>query len=937
MRDYEEVAMSVLRRRDEQLAKDKHRRVIILKAGTAALSFCFACAIGIGAWRSGIPGELMKHGRPGGEEVIVEETSTTAALDKTDTVSGLKPTEGAEAQETAPAEQTTRTADRSSDDTAVKTPEDKTVRTTAAAQAGTTEAAQARTTRSRTESVRTTAAPARTAKTVTEAAHTSAAQALAQNAATAAVQATVPAAVQVSVPVTVQVTTPFAQHGTMPAEVPSSPAQAVDTENDIVPVTTDIDPDDSAEAMGRSEYMKKVTSFFASIMTAATDGEDGISALQSRPEARDNPYIKGVIEFAEQYSDHSGDPFSRIADGTTDADFNADGKVDEMDSYMMFWYTEYNADSLAKTVAGRISRSGDIDGNGTVDNNDTELLMKYVLINKIPTGQMFDTSYYYDRLVSCYEAGDEEYLPMIKDDKQHSEMPFVSRLYESGQSIGVTYYIFAEKADKGEFDLDFDSDGTFSIRDIIWYKIYDQKTPVRDKTDPMTGKIVKSYDFKAKINVSPGVESRIEKIRTSEQGSGDSRRTSLKKNIGGELSDVIRYYFETHDLTEKMLNNGYYDALVKGAGAYDVAKDIVWYQFYTGMISAETLDEYINGNAFQEDLVLEITDKELEKMRRAIAEGTLPQPDADANGIIDARDYWYSNIYNGDIVWGRAPWESELPLEVSTFFATQFDYDQDGKSGTERDIRLAQPYLIEKAVEAIAERMASEGVNDSYVLDVCRAAITYNVYNRDEAFTYGAYDGLDPEKLDLLFWPKLDEDYKAYKEAVRNGTASEPDLDGDGVMTENDRQIASVMQNYLLDCNKAEHGVIAELIQPDPSLVTEEVLRIIETSCDFNSDGRSGMMYDMGIAYQYVADYLWDIQHTEADKSVTITGSTYGITKECGGLPQEVAAAENGTEEDGAETADIAGDANNDAKVNVADAVTVLKFTSGSENGTLGE
>ena len=60
MRDYEDVARSVLRRRDEQLAKDRHRRVILVRSGAAALSFCFACALGIGVWKHGQPGDAVK-------------------------------------------------------------------------------------------------------------------------------------------------------------------------------------------------------------------------------------------------------------------------------------------------------------------------------------------------------------------------------------------------------------------------------------------------------------------------------------------------------------------------------------------------------------------------------------------------------------------------------------------------------------------------------------------------------------------------------------------------------------------------------------------------------------------------------------------------------------------------------------------------------------
>ena len=47
MRDYDEVTQTVLRRRDEQLARDRRKAMILRRSAAAALSVCAAAVIGI--------------------------------------------------------------------------------------------------------------------------------------------------------------------------------------------------------------------------------------------------------------------------------------------------------------------------------------------------------------------------------------------------------------------------------------------------------------------------------------------------------------------------------------------------------------------------------------------------------------------------------------------------------------------------------------------------------------------------------------------------------------------------------------------------------------------------------------------------------------------------------------------------------------------------
>ncbi|WP_164168859.1 hypothetical protein [Ruminococcus flavefaciens] len=51
MRDYDEVTQTVLRRRDEAIAKDRRRAVIMRRSAAAALSVCAAAFVGFGVFR----------------------------------------------------------------------------------------------------------------------------------------------------------------------------------------------------------------------------------------------------------------------------------------------------------------------------------------------------------------------------------------------------------------------------------------------------------------------------------------------------------------------------------------------------------------------------------------------------------------------------------------------------------------------------------------------------------------------------------------------------------------------------------------------------------------------------------------------------------------------------------------------------------------------
>ncbi|MBO4878435.1 MAG: hypothetical protein J5501_10545 [Ruminococcus sp.] len=793
MRDYEDVARSVLRRRDEQLAKDRHRRVILVRSGAAALSFCFACALGIGVWKHGQPGDAVKPDPYSGFDISEPETD-------------IKETDPASKDEEKKTEKTT---DTSSPEIPDSNPE-----TTKAASSVPADTGAAETTAAGNNHPLSTAAAA--AKSVTSAKTT--------------------------------------------ASLPLSPAatttQAAGRLIDPVSTGTASGSSEEDDMDGRSSSMKKITSFFAAIMTAASDGEDDLAQITQRPDIKSNPYIKGLIDAAYRYSSKSSDTVALLTEGTINADFNSDGKTDEMDGYLLYQYAMSYTDLLPSSVSGSIRNKGDINGDGVINTEDADIFMQYIILYDKPREEMFDSSYYYDKLVSYVDAGMDEYSALLGKDSSWFEQLYVDSLYNSAQKIGATYYVFADKVDRGVYDLDFDGDGSFGIRDIIWYKIYKDKAPYHLYADPVTGKYIMGYDQSRIVTMSDSVKTRIEAVQTVVNGDYSDRRTAVAYSLGGSLEDVIRYYFENHELNPKMLNNGYYDALVRGAAPYDVASEIVSYERFIGMVSNDAFEEYLAGDVDQVTLVEDIIQTEIDQTFKRIKQGTLPEPDVDGNDVIDIMDFRYCDIYNGDRVYARTQDESTLPPEVYTFFATELDYDSDGECGTENDLRLAKECISEFIFESLVDLMNREyGTIRTDVLDNCRNALEYGSLN-DDAYFWGMYKGLDLEQEPNKVNAKLEEELSAYRSKVESGKANIPDMDMDGELTWNDWDIANAMLKHIQSVNSANAGIIPAPYDYDHGLITENVYGNIITNCDFNSDGRSGMMYDMYIATWYLAGYL---------------------------------------------------------------------------------
>ena len=73
MRDYDEVTQTVLRRRDEQLAKDRRKAIILRRSAAAALSVCAAAVIGIS-----VLGHSAKDIEFNGGDTGVSETTSAA-------------------------------------------------------------------------------------------------------------------------------------------------------------------------------------------------------------------------------------------------------------------------------------------------------------------------------------------------------------------------------------------------------------------------------------------------------------------------------------------------------------------------------------------------------------------------------------------------------------------------------------------------------------------------------------------------------------------------------------------------------------------------------------------------------------------------------------------------------------------------------------------
>ena len=112
----------------------------------------------------------------------------------------------------------------------------------------------------------------------------------------------------------------------------------------------------------RSFDMKKLMAFAASLTILTSAAESPLASADTATDINDISNAELTI-------------FSEMDNENTD--INMDGKFDVKDTYKFLAYMyEYDTD---EAVEKNILANADYDGNGTVEKNDAELLLKYLI------------------------------------------------------------------------------------------------------------------------------------------------------------------------------------------------------------------------------------------------------------------------------------------------------------------------------------------------------------------------------------------------------------------------------------------------------------------------------------------------------------------------------------------------------------------------------
>ena len=759
MRDYKEVSETVMRRRDEQLAKDRHRMYIWKRSGAAALSLCCAGAFAFGIHKFGITKPQREHDND--ENIIASETETSVTVS---------------AYNDIPA-------------------------TTTAASA--VQADKSQTSVSKGTETSSTAAAASSAQTVSVTTTKTASTVKVSDDSTAASKA---ASTVISAPETVTQNIAVSQAVTTSVSL----SQTVPT----VTTTVDLSPDENDE---RSVYiMKRFAAFAAAMLTAST-------VTPAVPYAAEDYNVRNIPHSVDETNLRNEENYVKtINEKGLDLDVNSDGVFDNFDCYLIsrFIPDDSEDDHLGEAIHTKIGALLDINDDGIIEASESYIPYYHYLFNCDIDPVIFAQSTYeeYDKVLG---------LPSGNSSSNFSYgASFVSELGDRCVFLGVDYLFLEKMIDDGMIDPDVNGNGIFDIGDVADLYIFDMGDPWIRRQDPDTGYYELAWSPDKRIVLDDETEERARAVTIVQR----ERNSGIDALSASSLLDCL---FRKEPLLPEYSEDSYYEKFHEGAEYYYIGSLVDNYCNYMGInkpdktfeeLEKEYMDNYAKAQQFIED----------------IKAGKLSTPDLNFDNVIDAQDHRILELYHGDRVFGRTAEESSLPKNVYENLRNNCDFNGNGESGDDVDLDMARSfissYLHDQAVKAATDENGN--VDDRYA-----TAIYLNTLFPDGSYAicyeYGLYDDKDAE--DRPYRVETQEKfYQQYIEAIANGTAAPPDVDGNGIIETLDAEYAASYFNCL------DTGKFGDTAIP------ADVIKRIETLCDFHPDGRIGQKYDMLMAILYV-------------------------------------------------------------------------------------
>ncbi len=477
-----------------------------------------------------------------------------------------------------------------------------------------------------------------------------------------------------------------------------------------------------------SYYMKKLAAFCTSAIVIASQANPIIGNAEYKlDESRLYPGEKAI--------------FAQMDSGELDTDINGDGAVDVMDGYTLYRYALYRqldekfawlypedtqkeqlafVDYIYKinvdaAVKERIEAIADYNGDGIVDMNDAEKLVRYLITRKKVTREHLEIDYYdpeYFNTDSVYY-----YIKKETNDQYNPAYKYVKVLDDHLDYLRAKYDIIAEmcETDNEEWaiDFDFNGNGQLDVGDIYVFIVYHS---IEWKENNQGYISEEEWDRCEKAFLRFPCDSTLLSRTFHYHVEGDDLITYWEPKKPGSNDQVesfiqyLSYYIVSHtELKSEYFTEEYY-AETYGDNYYSAVK---WRPCYA---IVEQAAERM-GIKPDSDAWIKYNTDDLNELFisycRDVENGVRPAPDVNMDGEVDLYDYFTVNTYLEELIASKTAETSVLPVEIWNNIETNFDINGNGTTKDIYDILMVQMYVTkyEKKIDNFDEIYADYKAN----------------------------------------------------------------------------------------------------------------------------------------------------------------------------------------------------------------------------------
>lgn len=452
--------------------------------------------------------------------------------------------------------------------------------------------------------------------------------------------------------------------------------------------------------------MKKISSFAASFVIAA--------APINVPQV--NATAEGYLEhqrsyYFEEYPEKA-EIIKAMADKEKEYDFNGDGKFDMWDVYAHYramYEMQYNNGTLyinddgterfeppvyevPDSIKKNVSKSGDLNGDGAINEDDFEIMVFYYTLNyKVPYEFVDPNHYYYDcpddyLNDDCKEIFEKhtgkwkvtELRDSINSYWEKTLIQFVLDYVDVTGRISSGYSTFCDMVERGIVDIDIDGDGAYTVSDLY---------------DLISGDELCYWSYAPEY----GEDRELEKYGVARNTVYTKEEWEKLKNTVLILDAALGYSAQERD---------YYTAYLFDKIPYKPAyADKYFFEDMRGGYFNNCLNmamtDYLRyacpgvySPRFQ--FTQEQIKADFVNYYRNVKSGELPKPDINLNGTIELEDYILADLLLADDYDHDRVQTIEFDPKVIENFRKNCDYNNNELSGDLSDVVSIQLYVIKE-------------------------------------------------------------------------------------------------------------------------------------------------------------------------------------------------------------------------------------------------